>query len=77
MTGNIGLTGATGTNTVLLQSGATLNTLAGSVGNDTVTIKGQGNTFNTLDGGTSGNDMQVFDGALNTLDGTQTAPNFD
>jgi len=40
VTGNIGLTGATGTNTVLLQNGATINTLAGSVGNDTVTIKG-------------------------------------
>ncbi|MDR6918976.1 outer membrane autotransporter protein [Pseudomonas sp. 3296] len=77
VTGNIGLTGATGTNTVLLQNGATINTLAGSVGNDTVTIKGQGNTFNTLDGGTSGNDMLVFDGALNILDGTHTATNFD
>ncbi|POZ40416.1 hypothetical protein C3730_25145, partial [Salmonella enterica] len=62
--------------TVLLTNGADVNTVSGSAGVDMVTVLGNGNTFNALNGG-SGNATVFFKGVTEgfTMDGTGTQIN--
>ncbi len=75
VTGAITVT-ADGTNSLLLTNAATINTFAGSGGADTVTVRGNGNTFTTLDGA-AGNDTLVFDAASYTLPNVGAITNFE
>ena len=76
VTGNVRLTGATGTNTLLLKDGSRIGSFLGSAGNDTVTVMGAGNQFTALDAG-AGSDTLVFDGASYTLSDSNVIRSFD
>ncbi|MDR2239413.1 MAG: autotransporter outer membrane beta-barrel domain-containing protein [Zoogloeaceae bacterium] len=74
--GDIRLTG--GTNNVLITGGSFVDrVLSSATGNDTVTIRGAGNSFNTLTGAAAGSDTLVFDAATYTFGGTTAITNYE
>ncbi|WP_025138568.1 autotransporter outer membrane beta-barrel domain-containing protein [Achromobacter sp. DH1f] len=76
ITGEVRFTGASGTNSLTLTNGSSIGSFLGSGGSDTVTIRGAGNQFTSLYGGT-GYALAVFDNASYTLSDSQAIRAFD
>src|SRR5699024_7439323 len=70
-------TAGNGNNNVTLNGKADVDKVTAGTGKNTFTIKGEGTTWNLLDGGQGDSDSLIFDNAIHTLDSVVKLQNFE